>query len=135
MSVVGSKYVITFLLVRGTMSGNESSPCKCPVPEPLCSTTPDPPLQGYVLPPAHLVVFSSISDKMAGLCALALASGGVVLYFDSSSWSVCDTSALCVSLSNTATSLLSYFHFGAWQKNGTMQHSSFSGGCCNRSVL
>lgn len=129
-------YAATFLRVKGTMSGSESSPHKCPVLEGLgsttlfsCDTTPD---TSYSITPAGCLLFFRLStDKMAGLCALAFASGGVVLCFDSSSEKAFDSSALFFSVCVFLTLILA-----PWQKNGAMQHSSFSrGGCCNRSAL
>lgn len=107
-------YAATFLQVRGTMSGNESSPRKCPVVERFgcttlffCDTTPH---TSYIITPAgRLLFFIPSTDKMAGLCTLAFASGGVVLCFDSSSEKPFDLTALSL---KRAFFLLLFWHLG-----------------------
>ncbi len=109
--VVGSNlHAATFLRVRGTMSGNESSPCKCPVLEGVGSTTlfscDATPHITYSLTAAGRLFIIPSTDKMAGLCALAFASGGVVLCF---SEKPSDLSALFL---QSASFLLSFWHLG-----------------------
>lgn len=113
--VVGSNlHAATFLRVRGTMSGNESSPRKCPVLERVgcttlfsCDATPN--ISYTITPAGRLLFFIPSTDKMAGLCAMAFASGGVVLCFDSSSEKPSDLSALFL---QSASFLLSFWHLG-----------------------
>lgn len=102
--VVGKVYAATFLLVRGTMSGSESNPCKCPVLERSGSTTllscsTARCVSHSISPIGCLLVFIPPVDKMAGLCALAFASGGMVSF---------DSPALLCSF----TLGHSYYHLG-----------------------
>lgn len=129
VGVVGSNlYAATFLRVRGTMSGNESSCHKCPVLERLgsttlfsCDTTPD--ISYSIAPASRVLFFIPSSNKMAGLRALAFATGGVVLCFDSSCGKPFDLTALFY---QSVSFLLSFWHLG--RKSGTLQHSPFSRG-------
>lgn len=114
--VVGSNlYAATFLRVRGTMSGNESSPRKCPALERFgsttlfcCDTTAH--ISYSTTPAGRLLLFIPSTDNMAGLCALAFASGGTVLCFDSSSEKPHDMSAVAPSL--CVSFLLSFWYLG-----------------------
>lgn len=87
VGVVGSNLcAATFLRVRGTMSGNESSCHKCPVLERFSSTTllschTSLNVSYSIAPAGRVLSFIPSTDKMVGLRMLGLATGGVVFCF------------------------------------------------------